>query len=54
MTMAPCTFWGMFLKTGVKKSSTNMTTKALTIPANWDLAPLVSMTAEREKEPVVV
>jgi len=44
----------MFLKTGVKNSSTNMTTMALVIPATWDLAPLASMMAEREKEPVVV
>jgi hypothetical protein len=45
---------GRLVKTGVRSSSTNMMKSPVTVPASCDFAPDKLLTAEREKEPVVV
>jgi hypothetical protein len=51
---SPCTLALMFSNTPVRHSSTSMTVKPVTIWASGVCAPTELLTAEREKEPVVV
>jgi len=54
MMMAPCALLGISRNSGVRASRTTMTANPPVRPAAWVCAPTVSMTADREKEPVVV